>query len=497
MVSERLLSRRMMVRHLLSVPAVGLFAAALASCGSATSTQTAATTVTQTSVSTQTSVLTATVTQSSVTTALLTTAQTVVVTSTVPPSASSQAARQGPLVLEHWTNLGATSPENQGRETTIAKFNGEQQAIRVTVSPGANDLTKLKTAAAGGTPPDSAFVAYFDAAALAAASLVVDLDQQLRTDKDWAGQRKDIFPLALETSIWRGKLAAMPFSINNNLVMYNADVLSRAGVEPPKAGWTWDDFIDKANKAAKPPTIWGLDLGRYGGWAQYTFWANLGASNGFKLLSDDGTKVQFDSPEAREITQWHVDLINNYHLAPPDEKFGKELLATAETAFEQQGSFRMPLLRQKNVNFGVVANPVSPKTKQRYADGGGHSLAVMHTANSDRIAAAATFARYFSGTEGQLTMALTGTMFPINRAAQQDKSYQDYLAKDPQYKVFADELPNTGRAPAMPSFDKFMTTLGQALLDAYALKKDVSAAHVAAQPVLQSILDDDLRQSGA
>jgi len=397
-------------------------------------------------------------------------------------------------VIEHWTNLSPTSPEQQAREATIGTFNGSQQAVRVALAPGAADLTKLKTALAGGTPPDSAFIAYFDAAALASAGAVVDLDQQLRTDKDWGTQRQNIFPLALETSVWRGKLAAMPFSINNNLIMYNGDVLTRAGVQPPQPGWTWDDFVAAASKAAKPPDIWGLDLGRYGGWSQYTFWANLGASNGFKLLSDDGTKVQFNSPQAIAITQFHVDLISKYTLAPNDPKFASELLATGKTAFEQQGSFRMPLLRQKNVNFGVVANPVAAKGDKRYADGGGHSLAVFRTDHADQTAAAVTFAKYFSSAPAQLQMALTGTMFPINGTALLDKSYQDYLAKDPQYKVFADELPNTGRAPTLPSFQKFTDTLGAALLDAYAGKKTPGDAHAAAQPLLQGVLDQDLKQ---
>jgi ABC-type glycerol-3-phosphate transport system substrate-binding protein len=169
-------------------------------------------------------------------------------------------------------------------------------------------------------------------------------------------------------------------------------------------------------------------------------------------------------------------------------------LATGKTAFEQQGSFRMPLLRQKNVNFGVVANPVAAKGDKRYADGGGHSLAVLRTDHADQTAAAVTFAKYFSSTPAQLQMALTGTMFPINGIALQDKSYQDYLAKDPQYKVYADELPNTGRAPTLPSFQKFTDTLGAALLDACAGKKTPSEAHAATQPLLQGILDQDLKQ---
>ena len=506
MASNRRLSRRSMVRSLVTVPMSGAMVAYLAACGGPTTATTASsaasqaptTTAAVASASTPTSAAAATsasaITSTATSVATASTAQTTTALSSAAAAASARPPAAGAVVIEHWTNLPPTVPEQQAREATIEKFNSSQQAVRVTVAPGAADLTKLKTALAGGAPPDSAFIAYFDAAALSAAGAVVDLDQELRTDKDWGTQRQAIFPLAIQTSIWKGKLAAMPFSINNNLIMYNGDVLTKAGVQPPEAGWTWEDFVAAASKAAKPPDVWGLDLGRYGGWAQYTFWANLGGSNGFKLLSDDSTKVQFDSPQAIQITQFHVDLIDKYHLAPNDPKFATELLVSGKTAFEQQGSFRMPLLRQKNVNFGVVANPVAAKGDRRYADGGGHSLAVLRTNNANRTAGAVTFAKYFSSTPAQLQMALTGTMFPISSTALQDKSFQDYLAKDPQYKVYADELPYTGRAPSLPSFQKFTDTLGAALLDAYAGKTTPSDAHASAQPLLQGILDNDLKQ---
>lgn len=488
-----------MVRYLVAAPTGGAMLALLAACGGPTAATATATTASQAPATTVAAASASAATTEAAAAASATPAtatlapQTTTATSSAAPAASAKPTG-GAVVIEHWTNLSPTSPEQQAREATIETFNGSQQAVRVTVAPGAADLTKLKTALAGGNPPDSAFIAYYDAAALASAGAVVDLDQELRTDKDWEAQRQNIFPLALETSVWRGKLAAMPFSINNNLIMYNGDVLTRAGVQPPQPGWTWDDFVAAASKAAKPPDVWGLDLGRYGGWSQYTFWANLGASNGFKLLSDDGTKVQFNSPQGIEITQFHVDLIAKYHLAPNDPKFASELLATGQTAFEQQGSFRMPLLRQKKVNFGVVANPVAAKGDKRYADGGGHSLAVLRTDHADRVAGAVTFAKYFSSTPAQLQMALTGTMFPITNSTLQDKGYQAYLAKDPQYKVYADELPNTGRAPTLPSFQKFTDTLGAALLDAYTGKKTPSDAHASAQPLLQGILDADLQQ---
>ena len=38
----------------------------------------------------------------------------------------------------------------------------------------------------------------------------IDVDTELKTEKDWARQRADIFPGYLETSLWAGKLVAIP-----------------------------------------------------------------------------------------------------------------------------------------------------------------------------------------------------------------------------------------------------------------------------------------------
>jgi multiple sugar transport system substrate-binding protein len=396
-----------------------------------------------------------------------------------------------------WNNLPESHTETPPKQAQVAQFNSSQQRVHVTMDTHGVSLDKLKTATAGGTPPDAALIGYYQSADLFASGLTVDLDEQLKKERDWGTQRKEIFPLALETSIWRGKLAAMPFSINNNVIFFNPELLARAGVTPPVAGWTWDDFISKAKAASHPPDVYGLDLARYGGWAQYTFWMCLGGSNGFRLLSQDGTKVQWDTELAQEITRLHVDVIQNQRLVPPQEDFKKEILLDGATVFEQVGSFRMPLLRKNNFSFGVVANPVSPKTRQRYADGGGHSVAILRTGNADKTLGAALFAKYFSSVPAQVGMGSSAVLFPINRRAQEEKDYQAAVNKDPDYKISVDELPNTGRAPTIPSFDRFMTALGQGLLDAYAARVGVAAMHATVQPLLQGILDEDLKQSRA
>ena len=163
---------------------------------------------------------------------------------------------------------------------------GPEQGIYVDLSnstasapnKGGNNVDKIKTLVAAGTPPDMYVLAYRISQEFYVTGATVNFDQELRTEPRWAAQRADIFPHMLESSMWTGKVVGMPVSTNNVAFIYNTGLLQQHGVEPPKEDWTLDDFEEKAEKFVTParedPLGWADFRSR---WVGTSTWTSCGA----------------------------------------------------------------------------------------------------------------------------------------------------------------------------------------------------------------------------
>ncbi|WIM93140.1 extracellular solute-binding protein [Actinoplanes oblitus] len=72
----------------------------------------------------------------------------------------------------------------------------------------------------------------------------------------------------LTTAYWKDQLVAAPFWANTQLLWYRKSVVQAAGVDPNRAGFTWDDMIKAAEGQHR---VIGVQANRYEG---YMVWIN-------------------------------------------------------------------------------------------------------------------------------------------------------------------------------------------------------------------------------
>jgi len=113
----------------------------------------------------------------------------------------------------------------------------------------------------------------------------------------------DILPAAVESATYEGKVWAAPFMTNAGLLYYRSDLIDA----PPT---TWDELEADCEIAKQN------NMDCYAGqFAQYEgLTVNVAEainSAGGAFLSEDGTEVAVDSPEAREGLQHLVDMFAN------------------------------------------------------------------------------------------------------------------------------------------------------------------------------------------
>src|SRR5687768_7147595 len=327
------------------------------------------------------------------------------------PSASTKDA--APVSVAYLSNLANTHPEGIARLKMLEEFNATNtQKITVDLSGAvaATAVDKYKSLAAGGTPPDVIFTAYTDAADMFASGMLVDLDAELKAEKDWAKQRADIFPAMLESSMWLGKLPSLPIYTNDVAMIYNKGLLQQAGVQPPKELWTWDDFKATAAKFVKPD-IQVLSM-------NWVFWLNWLRTTGASPISSDNKRITVDTAEAIQTLELIQGFIKN-GIAPADGKTETYKDAKNDVVFEVQGPYRIPTLRQNNApDFGVIHLPVHPQKKQIVTNNGGHNMAVFKDVTAERRHAAAMVVKWMNEPHAQAQICIQATSLPVSKAAQ-------------------------------------------------------------------------------
>jgi multiple sugar transport system substrate-binding protein len=107
----------------------------------------------------------------------------------------------------------------------------------------------------------------------------------------------------------------IPSGLDTVQLYYNKTMWEKAGAPLPTDSMTWDDFVAacKTVMEANPDTFC-FDHGAGNWWAYFVPWIE---GNGGRVLSDDGKKSQFSTPEARAGLQAYGELWTKHKVAVP------------------------------------------------------------------------------------------------------------------------------------------------------------------------------------
>ncbi len=211
-----------------------------------------------------------------------------------------------------------------GWQKIVDGFNQEYPNVEVKLvgATGTNwgeYLDSLATLIAGGEKPDLMWVATEGVQLLVnQLKLAMPLDDYIARDQaELQGYLDDVNPQLLDAFKVDGKQYELPYSWNPMVIYYNTALLKAAGLEPPKADWTRDDFLKYAQ---------ALTTTRADGTQQYGYaWDNTGMfvsampwiyANGGDVVSDDFCSATVTDPKVEDALQFMHDLIYDYKVSP-------------------------------------------------------------------------------------------------------------------------------------------------------------------------------------
>jgi len=314
---------------------------------------------------------------------------------------------------------------------------------------------KIQTLLSGRQAPDLAIVGTRWMSEYAQAGLLEDLGGMIEHGLNSG----DFIPGVLDTGKVDGTQVGIPVAASVRGLYYNAEMLQKAGVAPPK---TWDDLLEAARKikAANPGVspigIQGkeveTDLFYY-----YFLWGAGG-----EILGPDG-RCALTSPQAREALEFELSLIREGLSQPEPTGYNREnlqdLFKARKIAMVITGPWFAGMLKKDvpDLEFGITEVP---------GKGGEVVPAVTDTIvmfrSSKNKEAAWKFLESWFRDANRLEWAKASGMLPEKRTV----SEMEEMRQDPHRVFFMNALPRGQYVPTHPKWEQMANAVSESIQSA-------------------------------
>ncbi|MAU19896.1 MAG: sugar ABC transporter substrate-binding protein [Martelella sp.] len=244
-------------------------------------------------------------------------------------------------------------------EEFIDTFEAENPDINVNLRmiEAVNYGTILSTALAGEAGPDAMMVrAYGSFESVASGGYLMPLSEEnVPALKDFPADALKAETLRADNTVY-----AIPFASQTMMVLYNKDVFSELGLEPPK---TWDD-MKAAAEALQEAGLYAFANGTADAWQNEVITFGLGSSTMGKAFYEDVMSGDADFTDPRFVDA--LTRIKDMSQYFPDGFIGldyassQQLFATGMAGMFVGGSYEIAAMKGMNpdINIGAIPAPV-------------------------------------------------------------------------------------------------------------------------------------------
>jgi multiple sugar transport system substrate-binding protein len=289
----------------------------------------------------------------------------------------------------------------------------------------------------------------------------------------WTGAYKqqaeqDTLKTSLNTAIWKGKLVAVPYNTNTQLLWYRADLVPN----PPK---TWDEMINDATQLARQhkPHFIEIQGAQYEG---LTVWFNtLVASAGGSILNKASTKASLGQPAASAVSVMR----KLAHSSAQDPSISNQMedqnrlqMEAGQAAFELNYPFVYPSMQTDKPkvktyngkslaeNFKWTTYPTVKTGVPTHVTIGGIDLAVSKYSKHANLAFQAALC--LRNRPNQLVAAIKGGLPPTLESIYTSPS-KDFIKGYPMYQSIYQALKTASVRPKTPAYQSVSIVISHAL----------------------------------
>ena len=313
------------------------------------------------------------------------------------------------MTLDYW----ALGYKPKGGNTTgtltdaaVAAFTNAHKNLKVNITGYTGDVpsfTKLTQAVQAGSGVDAFRVPSDNLSLLTQQNLAAPIDAYLTPD-----DKADIYPDLLAAVAANGKHYAWPLWVPPIGMYLNLDVFAERGVDPPADDWTYEQFVELAQKLTFTRSNGDKVYGFTGLLDPFTvnLWPLIMSDGALPVTQDSSGKWSYTLNTEKGISglQKLVDLAHKYTVTPPD--FGAQAATDIATGFSLRKTYAMYCsyagdsagYASMKLNFTVKAMPIGGMGKH-VTSGGIGLIAVAQNQDAERVKAAMDLARYLTSTQ--------------------------------------------------------------------------------------------------
>ncbi|WOQ70649.1 sugar ABC transporter substrate-binding protein [Microbacterium limosum] len=401
----------------------------------------------------------------------------------------------GTLDVVFWNYGPLAEGQYQGAADAFMAAN---EGVEVSLTPVAGEnwgtyYANVATMIASGERPDLMLISTEGAQFVHANGLVQPINGYLESDPGAQELRADVADGLIEFFTVDGDVIALADAWNDMVIWYNTDVFAAAGVEPPSADWTWDEFVDVAARLSSDTDGDGAN-DTYGfTWASNEIFPGIlpwVANAGGNLVSDDVCAPTVDSPEVIEAVSFLNDLIAE-GIAPAPMPMSDVFTRFQNGTIAMFGAGRWP-----NGSFGAAG--FTAGDIQLYPTGatyktvaGGGAYAILSSSEDPDLAW--EFQKFTLSDEIQELYVGTpdapGDLIPSRRSIAAQMSEQGVPpANSELFYAIIDDYPPLVPFPAPPEYSEFEATVLRNLQLIFAGDVSVEAGLAAMQSELEPIV---------
>ncbi len=389
-------------------------------------------------------------------------------------SSTVSAAPPAPKVISGTVTM-AEPGDNPGdialRKTLAANFMKANPKITVnfTIVPGTTYDQKIQTMIAGGKAPDIFGTGDVQIPNIVAKKFALDLMPYVKRENyDLTG----FYPEIVENLTYDGQLVGLTDNFDTEVMYYNTDLFTKAGVAEPTDDWTWDDFVAAARKLTSgsgPTKVYGA---LYDSWFAPYFdqmWAN-----GASPYAADGKSCGYDSPAAVTAFTQITDLYQE-GLSPLPGSFsenGSEQSFLTGRIAMMIGNGRWSAYTFKDVTkFGWKIAPLPKGSAGRANFFHIGMFAIARTSRNPE--AAFEFLKYMVSEDGINAGLVDMQGIPSRKSIAESAAFKNtaFNTKHNTVQPFFTSLPTVRRAPSLTNFNQVQDTVTAKLSPMWTLKQ--------------------------
>ncbi|MBB3067295.1 sn-glycerol 3-phosphate transport system substrate-binding protein [Paenibacillus baekrokdamisoli] len=404
-------------------------------------------------------------------------------TSNSPTTETAETPKE-PVEITFYYPVNVGGPLTKVIDGMTSTFMEQHPGIKVnpvyTGNYGDNTV-KIQAGVQAKHPPDVAVMMSTELYSMLDMQAITPLDDFIAKDTDI--NMTDFYPAFLEDTQTEGHTYSIPFQRSTIVLYYNKEMFKAAGLDPEKPPATWDELVADAQKLNKDGHN-GLEIP--GNDDSYWMFQMLSRQNAAdpkqNIMSADGKKAIFNTPENVAALQFWLDLSHKYKAMPE----GVIDWATVPTDFIQ-GKTAMMMHTSGNLTnvrnnakfeFGVA---FSPAQKQFGSPTGGGNLYIFKNTTPEKQAAAWEFVKYMTAPEQAALFSSSSGYVGVRKSAYDTDAMKKYTTDFPQALVARDQLEYAFRELSTHNHGKVSTAITNQIQAALSGQIDAAGALKKAQ----------------